>query len=204
MTGRRGPRRGSLIAGAAVVVSVALTGCSGLQGTEDANFVTGAGSIVPIPESERPAPLDFTGTSLGDEPIDVTDYRGEVVVVNFWGSWCNPCRAEMPMLREASENLDAEFLGVLVRDESADDARAFEREFGITYPTIADSTDALLNLGRYAPQSPPSTVVLDREGRVAVLINGEIPSAGTLEDVITDVIAESSESPESGDGGTGG
>ncbi|WP_370248274.1 TlpA family protein disulfide reductase [Nocardioides sp.] len=202
MSARR--RRAGRIAAAALVLAapVALTGCSDLGGTGDQNFVTGDGTIVAIPASEREAPVEASGTSLQQEPIDVADYRGQVVVINFWGSWCNPCRDEAPTLQTASQELDAVFLGAQLRPDSTDAALAFEREFGITYPTIADQGATLLALGRYAPRASPGTAILDREGRVAAVINGPITSVVTLADLVEDVAGDGS-SGDSSDGASG-
>ena len=168
-----------------------LAGCSGgLDGTGDANYVAGSGAVTQVAVDEREGPVEISGTTLDDEPIDLADYRGEVVVLNLWGSWCIPCRAEAPRLQEASENLDAAFVGLSFRESSFDNARAFEREFAITYPTIADSGEGTLALGRFRPTSPPTTYVLDREGRVAALITGAVRSLSTLEELVEEVAAE--------------
>lgn len=177
---------------AAVVPLLALTtlsACSGLSGTDDVNYRTDGAGIVQIAAADREGPVDIAGTTLDGDALDLADLRGGVVVLNIWGSWCNPCRDEAPTLKLASEELDAEFVGLSFRETSADNARSFEREFGIEYPTITDE-DQVLELGRFVPQSPPSTYVLDAEGRVAAVITGAVTSAGTLEDVVTEVADE--------------
>ncbi|WP_300401358.1 TlpA disulfide reductase family protein [Nocardioides sp.] len=178
-----------LLLGLLAVVAAA-GGCSSLGGTDEANFVVGDGTVVQIPAAERSDPIEISGPSLEDEPIDLADLRGEVVVLNIWGSWCNPCLAEAPILKEASEQVDATFVGMSFRETSFENALAVERRFGIEYPTIADTGPGVLALGRYAPRSPPSTYVLDTRGRVAAVISGAITSAGTLEDVVEDVKAD--------------
>jgi thiol-disulfide isomerase/thioredoxin len=178
-----------LLLGLLAVVAAA-GGCSSLGGTDEANFVVGDGTVVQIPAAERSDPIEISGPSLEDEPIDLADLRGEVVVLNIWGSWCNPCLAEAPILKEASEQVDATFVGMSFRETSFENALAVERRFGIEYPTIADTGPGVLALGRYAPRSPPSTYVLDTRGRVAAVISGAITSAGTLEDVVEDVRAD--------------
>jgi thiol-disulfide isomerase/thioredoxin len=178
-----------LLLGLLAVVAAA-GGCSSLGGTDEANFVVGDGTVVQIPAAERSDPIEISGPSLEDEPIDLADLRGEVVVLNIWGSWCNPCLAEAPILKEASEQVDATFIGMSFRETSFENALAVERRFGIEYPTIADTGPGVLALGRYAPRSPPSTYVLDTRGRVAAVISGAITSAGTLEDVVEDVKAD--------------
>lgn len=167
-----------------------LAGCSGLQGTDDTNAVVGDGSIVQVPRDDRQDPVEISGDTLEGDPLDLADLRGEVVVLNVWGSWCVPCRTEAPRLQEASENIDAEFVGLSFRESSVDNGLKFEREFGITYPTVYDQGDKVLALGRYAPTAPPTTYVLDRDGRVAALITGEVRSIATLEDLIDEVAAE--------------
>ena len=186
----------SLVIGLVLVAS----GCSGLGGTDDANYVVGSGRIVQIPAADRTEPVEISGPSLDDEPVDLADLRGEVVVLNIWGSWCNPCLAEAPILREASEQIDAAFVGMSFREVSFDAARAVERRFGITYPTIADTGEGVLALGRYAPRSPPTTYVLDTQGRVASIISGAVTSAATLEDVVEDVRAGDAAGDGAGDG----
>ena len=171
-----------------VVLVVALGGCSSLRGTDEANFVVGDGAVTTIDPADRSAPIELAGPTLDDgESVDLADLRGRVVVLNLWGSWCNPCRTEAPVLAEASEQVDAAFVGMSFREDSFDKARAFEREFDITYPTIADTGAGVLALGRYAPKSPPTTYILDTEGRVAVLITGAVTSAATIEGLVEDV-----------------
>ncbi|CAN5248108.1 TlpA disulfide reductase family protein [soil metagenome] len=173
-----------------LLVGVVGSGCSSLSGTKDANFVEGDGTVVQIAAADRTDPIEISGPSLDDVPVDLADLRGQVVVLNVWGSWCNPCLAEAPILKEASENIDAAFVGLSFRETSFDNALAVERQFGIDYPTIADTGAGVLALGRYAPRSPPSTYVLDTQGRVAAVVSGALTSAGTLEDVVEDVRAD--------------
>ncbi len=167
-----------------------VSACSSLGGTDEANFVVGDGTVVQIPAAERTEPIEISGPSLEDEPIDLADLRGQIVVLNIWGSWCNPCLAEAPILKEASEQVDAAFVGMSFRETSFANALAVERRFGIEYPTIADTGPGVLALGRYAPRSPPSTYVLDTKGRVAAVISGAVTSPGILEDVVEDVRAD--------------
>lgn len=168
-----------------------LSGCSGLSGTGDLEFIQGEGNVLQVPIEDRKDPIEISGDSLEGEPVDVTDWRGEVVVINVWGSWCSPCRAEAPMLVDAAAETDARFVGVDIRDHT-DDALAFERRYGIEYPSIFDpGSEQLLKFGEdYPLKATPSTVVLDREGRVAALISGAVPSKTTLTDVVEEVAAE--------------
>ena len=174
-----------------MVALLLLSGCSGLRGTGDLEYIQGEGNVVQVPLEDREDPVEISGDSLEGDPIDLSDWRGEVVVVNVWGSWCTPCRSEAPTLVDAATALDARFVGIDIRDHM-DDALAFEREFGIEYPSIFDpGSEQLLRFGsEYPPHATPSTYVLDRKGRVAALISGAVPSLGTLTAVVEEVAAE--------------
>ncbi len=159
----------------------------GLSGTGDLDYVPGQGSVAEVAPADRGDPVELSGQSLEGDPVDLADTRGQVTVVNVWWSGCGPCRAEMPMLVDVSEELDdVAFLGINTRNPDRGTALAFQREFDVTFPSIYDNTGAPLLAfgGRFAPQGMPSTVVLDAEGRVAALITGPIPSRLTLEQVI--------------------
>lgn len=172
-----------------LLATLALTGCNGFGGAEGGT--TGAdGSIVQVALSDREGPVNIAGDSLDGESLDIADLRGGVIVLNVWGSWCAPCRAEAPRLQEASETLDAKFIGLSFEDTPGN-ARAFEDEFSITYPTVIDE-EGVLALGRYAPAAAPTTYVLDRQGRVAAVLPGEVRSIGTLKDLVDEVAAETS------------
>jgi len=147
--------------------------------------------VLQVPVVDREDPVEISGDSLEGDPVDVADWRGDVVVVNVWGSWCTPCRSEAPLLVDADAELDAQLVGIDIRDNQPD-ALAFEREFGVEYPSIYDpGSEQLLRFGaKYGPRATPSTYVLDREGRVAALISGEVPSLGTLRDLVEEVGAE--------------
>jgi thiol-disulfide isomerase/thioredoxin len=115
------------------------------------------------------------------------------VVINVWGSWCPPCRKEAPELQAAAQKLGpqgVQFLGIDTSDSDRDQALAYQRTFGITYPSISDPAgDALLALrGAVAPNAIPTTLVLDQQGRVAARISAAT-TATTLVDVVGDVSA---------------
>ena len=147
-----------------------------------------------IDAADRKDPITLSGDTLEGDPLDVVDLRGKVVVVNIWWSACGPCRLEAPMLNGAAAATtdDASFVGVNIRDGGPDVARDFERSHEVVYPSIYDPTGkALLAFaGKINLQSVPQTLVLDREGRIAAVFSGPLPSQLTLTEVVQDVAAE--------------
>ena len=149
--------------------------------------------ITRYPVSDRGVPVVVSGESLTGELLSTEGLRGDVVVLNVWGSWCPPCREEAPVLAETSQRLadrGVSFLGINVRDNTAA-ALAFEESFGINYPSIADvDGQALLSLNRYVPANAvPVTLVLDRQGRVASRIVGVL-TATSLASALDPVMNE--------------
>jgi cytochrome c biogenesis protein CcmG/thiol:disulfide interchange protein DsbE len=122
-------------------------------------------------------PLLANGSAVGrrdEEPLSLSDLRGHPVVVNFWASWCDPCKREAPILETAWRAERAEgvvLLGVDVQDLS-DDALGFVRRYGLTYPQVRDGGDG--TYGRYGLTGIPETFFIDRAGRVRVHWIGEI------------------------------
>ena len=176
------------------LLALLTTGCSSLEGTGDKGYISQDGSVTTIPAEQRDDPIDVTGTDLDGDEISLADLRGGVVVVNVWGSWCGPCVEEQPDLLEAAELTtgDADFVGLNIRDASKDNARAFVRSFEVPYPSIYDpDSRALLAFSEVIPvRSPPTTFVLDDEGRIAAAVFGALPSVGTLVDLVEDVSGE--------------
>jgi thiol-disulfide isomerase/thioredoxin len=186
------PARTALATLALLLSPAALVGCSNDIGSSgDQGYVAGRGIITTLPVSEREQPGEVAGETIDGEPLSLDDYAGQVVVVNVWGSWCAPCRAEAPMLAEAARDLadqDVAFLGIDSRDPSKTAARAFVRRFDIPYPSIYDQQGRTLLAfrGTLTPNAIPSTVIIDREGRVAASVLGEI-SRTTLYDLVEEV-----------------
>jgi thiol-disulfide isomerase/thioredoxin len=176
-----------------------LVGCSNDVGSSgDQGYVAGNGVITTVAAADRKAPAEVSGRTIDGAQVSLQDYRGKVVVVNVWGSWCPPCRAEAPMLADAARDLadqDVVFLGIDSRDPSEAAARAFVRRFDIPYPSIYDQQGRTLLAfrGTLTLNSIPSTVVIDPQGRVAASVLGEITRT-TLDDLVEDAA--------SGGGGT--
>lgn len=84
-------------------------------GTNDGGYVPGKGGVIEIAPDNREQAVDLDAETVDDGQLDLAGLRGEVVVVNVWWSGCAPCRTEMPMLVEASEELDAQFVGINTR-----------------------------------------------------------------------------------------
>jgi thiol-disulfide isomerase/thioredoxin len=162
-----------------------------LTGTGDTGFVTGDGSVTEVPLAERGDVVSLTGPAVDGEDLDLADFRGKPVVVVVWGSWCTPCRAEAPDVVAAAEELGgrAQFVGINIRDPSTDQANSFVRRFEVPYPSYysPDGRALLAFQGTLTPNSIPSFVVLDGEGRVAASIIGKLPSTTTLVEVVKDV-----------------
>ena len=157
---------------AALVAAVALFGLltyGVVSGGDDSGIdeAIADGRRVDVPELSLPK-LDGPGRSSLD------DYRGKVVVLNFWASWCAPCRDEAPLLERWHKRIQRSGGTVLGVDalDSADDAREFVRRFGITYPNVRDVSGERLR--PFGIAAYPETFVIDRRGRIAALVRGPV------------------------------
>lgn len=155
------------------------TGPGGEQG-----FVAGDGSIVLLPVADRQAAPAVTGELLSGGELSTADLAGSVVVLNVWASWCAPCRAEAPDLQavwDATSEEGVQFIGLNTRDSAAA-AQGFVDTYGLSYPQIQDpdGRQQLLFRDTLPPQSIPSTLVLDKEGRVAARALGVVSQSAML------------------------
>ena len=199
------PRTTSRYAGCLAAAAVLLLG--GTACTDDPNsvaaqakagdqkgYVSGDGAVETIPEADRAEPVELSGELLDGTAWDSASARGEVLVVNVWGSWCAPCVAEAPDLQKVWSELEAErapvrFVGINFREDAARGA-AFAKKAGMTYPSLSDEESGgvlILALQGKAP-TVPTTLVLDRQGRIAARVNGPV-SASTLRGLVDDVVA---------------
>ena len=177
------------------LVLVAACGGGGRDRTTD-GYVGADGSknelvtVVPVAE-RKPAPK-LEGEGLDGKPLSTTDFAGKTLVINLWGPWCPPCRAEAPVLKEISESYaekGVQFIGMLTRTPDTSSAIAFNRKKGIAYPSFADEGGSLeLEFVDTLPtQAIPTTWVIDAKGRVAARIMDPKLRASTLAGVIDDV-----------------
>jgi thiol-disulfide isomerase/thioredoxin len=188
--------RRALLALAVVVGLLGLAGCSS-GSSDDTGFqfvAPGGQTQISYPEAQRRPLAPVAGDSLlaPGQQLSSAQFRGQVVVVNIWGSWCGPCRGESPGLEQvasASAPRGVQFLGVDVRDDR-DAAADFVRSRGVPYPSIFDPPGrSLLVLSGYPRNAVPSTIVLDRAHRVAaVFLTAVLPT--DLQPVVDRVAAE--------------
>jgi peroxiredoxin len=183
---------------AAAVGALLLAGCGGSAETDTESaaaqaYVAGDGSVVSLQDDERPPAPPLAAESLDGRPVSLQDWRGKVIVLNVWASWCAPCRAEAAGLAEVfadTRRTDVAFLGLATRDSEAT-ASAFADRFGLDYPHVLDVDGSLQLLFRdtLPPQAIPSTIVIDRSGRVAGRVLGEV-SPATLRGLIEPLVEE--------------
>jgi thiol-disulfide isomerase/thioredoxin len=163
---------------AGVLITVVAAGWTSFGGgNSGVSYVDGSTSAVLYASGHRPVAPDFTATTLTGSRLSFSSYRGRVVLVNFWGSWCVSCREEAPVLAAVAAQYrpaGVAFLGVDVRDTAAS-AEAFERGFGIGYPSVTDTSSAItLDFTARVPiAATPTTLVIDRTGHIAGAVFGQ-------------------------------
>jgi thiol-disulfide isomerase/thioredoxin len=172
----------------AVLLAGALTVTLLTQGNGNASSISTADGIVEY--QQRPLAPNVTGTSLTGSTIKLSSYRGKTVVLNFWGSWCPPCRAEAPTLQVLDEQYSSKgvaFLGDDVGDTPTN-ALAFIHSDSITYPSFSDNGYLIVadfSDAGVAVSDTPTTVVIDKTGHVAGMVLGGA-SYGQLTTLIKD------------------
>ncbi|MDC0767395.1 TlpA family protein disulfide reductase [Streptomyces sp. HD] len=182
----------------AAVAALTLSACSsgGMSGGGgDTNFVPGSNGIDTAAQGKRSVAPALSGETIDGKQLDTADYKGKILVINVWGSWCPPCRAEAKNFQTVYDDVKGqgvEFVGINTRDTSTTPAKAFEKEFGVTYPSLYDPTGKqMLRFGKGTlnPQAIPSTLVIDRKGKIAARALAPL-SEETLRSMIKPVLAE--------------
>ncbi|MFJ8231865.1 TlpA family protein disulfide reductase [Streptomyces sp. NPDC094448] len=195
----RRAHRAALTAALAAAGALTLSACTSggtSGGGGQTKFVTSTGGISTVAKADRKPVAEIAGKTLEGEPLDVADFKGKIVVLNVWGSWCPPCRAEAPALVKVANETKAngvEFVGINTRDLNKSPAIAFEKDYKVTYPSLYDPKGKLIvggfPAGTLNPQAIPSTVVLDRDGKIAARALKAV-SEKELRSMIDPLIAE--------------
>jgi len=160
-----------------------------------ANYISGDGAITVLAPESRSDSVQFEGDLDTGEFFSSSVYAGSVMVVNFWYAGCPPCRVEAADLESLHQQflLDGvAFVGVNIFDQ-APTALTFANEFGVSYGSIMDVETGSVRLafaGQVAPNAVPTTLVLDKQGRVSARISGVITDVDLLANIIEGVLEE--------------
>jgi thiol-disulfide isomerase/thioredoxin len=177
----RAINRRTVLAAAGALGSTLLFGCStrgaGGSPTDEFEFREPTPAAAVVPEGRRAAAPAFSGELLDGTPFDSSALAGDVAVLNFWGSWCVPCRVETPEFQAVHAEVadrGVQFLGIDVKDERQL-AVAFVERLDVAYPSIFDPRGEVAMAFRGFPANVvPSTILLDRDGRVAAVYTGQV------------------------------
>jgi len=195
-------RRGVLTAGGVLLagLTMGLSACAQkdslaeqAKAGDNKNYVAGDGSVTEFAKADRAAPVFLKGTLFNGNEVKPEDLKGKVTVLNFWFAACAPCRIEAPQLEALHQEFKdqgVQFFGVNLRDEKAT-ADAFDKTFNLTYPSFNDKDGSVLLSvsGIVPPGAVPTTLVLDKEGKVASRVLGEIEKS-TLKALINSAVGE--------------
>lgn len=193
-------RRGAL-AEALAVGALALAGCGENSGSlaaqaeagDQKGYISGDGTVEEIAVDQRNDPISLAGELLDGGRWASSSVIGSILVVNVWGSWCAPCVAEAPHLQDVWEDVErrslpVKFMGIDFREDPAR-GLAFMKRMGVTYPSLTDESGTLILALQGKAPTVPTTLVLDRQGRIAARVNGPVDST-TLKALIDDAVAE--------------
>ncbi|MEI4270171.1 TlpA disulfide reductase family protein [Klenkia sp. LSe6-5] len=182
----------------AVLTALAVAGCSTGSGQVDVNnggefrFVQGTPSGGVIAEDERQSAPEFSGTLLDGGDWSSDELAGDIAVLNVWASWCAPCRVESPEFERVHQDLrddGVQFLGLNVKDQQQL-AQAFVADKGLTFPSLYDpASEVALAFRDFPTRAIPSTIVLDRQQRVAAVFTAAV-SEDDLRSTLDQLLAE--------------
>ena len=188
-----------LVAAVCCAAALAVSACSNASTDQGGTFSfhsPGGQTEITYDEAERQPLSGFEGESLMEpgETIALSDFSDQIVVLNAWGQWCAPCRAEVDDLQAVHERLQAQgdgtVLGINVRDSNAEIARDFVKDNGVTYPSIYDPPfKTAASLGGVPSSVIPTTIVLDKQHRPAAVFLREI-TADDLIEVVDRLVEE--------------
>ncbi|MGW8553457.1 TlpA family protein disulfide reductase [Streptomyces tubercidicus] len=189
-------RRVTLLAAGAAVAALTLSACGdgASGGSSQTRFVQGKNGVDTVKKAERQPAPELSGETTTGKKLDVADYKGKVVILNVWGSWCGPCIAEVPNFSKvANETKDkgVQFLGINTRDGKSQ-AASFEEQHKVPYPSLFDPSGRLMlrfPKGSLNPQSIPSTIAIDRHGKIAARSIGPL-AEDDLRKMVDPLIAE--------------
>jgi thiol-disulfide isomerase/thioredoxin len=182
------------VAVAALVLSACSSGGTS-GGSGNTNFITGSDGIATVKKGDRQDAPDLSGKTIDGKTLDTADYKGKILVVNVWGSWCSPCRAEadnLVQVAKATAGKGVQFVGLNTRDPETGPAVAFEKKYDVPYPSLYDPTGKLMlrfKKGTLNPQAIPSTIIIDRDGKIAARTLQAL-SEEKLREMLDPVIAE--------------
>ncbi|MFJ4038651.1 TlpA family protein disulfide reductase [Microbacterium sp. NPDC090007] len=191
---------GAIAASAALIAGLAACSADPLadqyRAGDNKGYIAANGfQTAEIAPENRTAPVEFAGTLDNGSPVSSADFAGKVLVVNFWYATCGPCIIEAPRLEQAYQTFqgqDVAFLGINTYDQPAT-ALSFARDHGVSYSSAMAVNDGALKLA-FNDKTPlnatPTTLVLDKQGRVAARIVGELPEASILEAIVRTLVAE--------------
>lgn len=181
-----------------VLLAGVLAGCAtGSDAVDVSNggefrFVAGTPDGEVIDEGDRASAPEFSGVLLDGSDFDSSSLAGDIVVINFWGSWCAPCRVETPEFQQVYDEVSAErvsFLGINVKDDRQL-AQAFLDDNGIAFPSVFDPRGEIaLAFRDYPANAIPSTIILDQHGRVAAVYVAVV-AADELRRVLDTLVAQ--------------
>jgi peroxiredoxin len=179
---------------AAALLLSACTGSDAVDQTSGGQFKFGGATRLGdlYPRTDRKPAEDFRAKLIGGQPFRLSSTRGKVVVLNYWASWCVPCKTETPqfdLLYRDVKDQGVDFVGINTKDPK-DDARAFIRNNEITFPVVYDEMgETAVRLGNLPTVNLPFTVLIDKQGKVAAVYVIRL-SYEDLKKAVTKLLAE--------------